>query len=306
MLPTRASSTIGTGAATSTVRASCAACGRIRFGNILRWRAPGRRTSPGAPSQAGGLHRRRGRRGRAARCGRRAPRGTEPLHDRPLRLTPGSWQGRDVHLEGGARRRALGGARRGRSVALVLVRARGSSWPSPIVWGLWELRPELRAVPYLDDSSIHEQMVRFAATRISQGHLPLTSWFPYLGLGSPQFLHYQSLPSMTAGRDRHGRRPRHGVPLVDLPAARPVAARRLLGRPAVRPRPLDRRHAPRRSRRSSPRRRASATRPRPTSGSATACGPSSGRPGRCRSPGASPTGHCRRCAPRCPPSSSSW
>ena len=68
-----------------------------------------------------------------------------------------------------------------------------------IAWGLWELRPELRAVPYLDDSSIHQQMVRFAATRIGQGHLPLTSWFPYLGLGSPQFLHYQSLPSMVAG-----------------------------------------------------------------------------------------------------------
>src|SRR6516162_621972 len=68
-----------------------------------------------------------------------------------------------------------------------------------VVWGLVELRPELTAVPYLDDSSIHQQMVRFASTRISQGHLPLTSWFPYLGLGSPQFLHYQSLPSMTAG-----------------------------------------------------------------------------------------------------------
>ena len=68
-----------------------------------------------------------------------------------------------------------------------------------IGWGLWELRPELRAVPYLDDSSLHEQMVRSAATRISQGHLPLTSWFPYLGLGSPQFLHYQSLPSMMSG-----------------------------------------------------------------------------------------------------------
>ena len=68
-----------------------------------------------------------------------------------------------------------------------------------VVWGLWELRPELRAVPYLDDSSLHEQMVRFAATRIGQGHLPLTSWFPTLGLGSPQFLHYQSLPSMITG-----------------------------------------------------------------------------------------------------------
>jgi hypothetical protein len=68
-----------------------------------------------------------------------------------------------------------------------------------IGWGLWELRPELTAVPYLDDSSIHEQMVRFASTRLSQGHSPLTSWFPYLGLGSPQFLHYQSLPSMISG-----------------------------------------------------------------------------------------------------------
>ena len=54
-------------------------------------------------------------------------------------------------------------------------------------------------MPYLDDSSMHEQMVRFAASRIKEGHLPLTSWFPYLGLGSPQFLHYQSLPAMTAG-----------------------------------------------------------------------------------------------------------
>lgn len=68
-----------------------------------------------------------------------------------------------------------------------------------VAWGLWELRPELRAVPYLDDSSIHQQMVRFASSRVSEGHLPLTSWFPYLGLGSPQYLHYQSLPSMTAG-----------------------------------------------------------------------------------------------------------
>jgi Bacterial membrane protein YfhO len=85
-------------------------------------------------------------------------------------------------------------------------RGRSAAWFGPwilialsLAWGLWELRPELRAVPYLDDSSLHEQMVRSAATRISQGHLPLTSWWPYLGLGSPQFLHYQSLPSMLSG-----------------------------------------------------------------------------------------------------------
>lgn len=54
-------------------------------------------------------------------------------------------------------------------------------------------------MPYLDDSSLHEQMVRSAAARIGAGHLPLTSWWPYLGLGSPQFLHYQSLPSVISG-----------------------------------------------------------------------------------------------------------
>ncbi len=52
---------------------------------------------------------------------------------------------------------------------------------------------------YLDDSSVHEQMVRFATLQLRSGHLPLTSWFPFLGLGSPQFLHYQSLPAMLTG-----------------------------------------------------------------------------------------------------------
>ncbi len=68
-----------------------------------------------------------------------------------------------------------------------------------VAWGLWSWRSELTGVPYLDDSSVHEQMVRFAVRRLQGGHLPLTSWFPYLGLGSPQFLHYQSLPSMLTG-----------------------------------------------------------------------------------------------------------
>jgi len=42
-------------------------------------------------------------------------------------------------------------------------------------------------------------MVRFAAGQIRGGHDPLTAWFPYLGLGSPQFLHYQSTPAMLTG-----------------------------------------------------------------------------------------------------------
>ncbi len=54
-------------------------------------------------------------------------------------------------------------------------------------------------VPYLNDSSMHEQMVRFATSQWRAGHLPLTTWFPFLGEGSPQFLHYQSLPAMITG-----------------------------------------------------------------------------------------------------------
>jgi hypothetical protein len=42
-------------------------------------------------------------------------------------------------------------------------------------------------------------MVRFATTQLSAGHDPLTTWFPYLGLGSPQFLHYQSAPAILTG-----------------------------------------------------------------------------------------------------------
>jgi len=55
-----------------------------------------------------------------------------------------------------------------------------------VVWNLVSLRAETRAVSYLDDSSLHEQMVRFATAQWRGAHLPLTSWFPYLGLGSPQ------------------------------------------------------------------------------------------------------------------------
>jgi hypothetical protein len=68
-----------------------------------------------------------------------------------------------------------------------------------VLWNYWWLRAETLPVATLDDSSVHEQMVRFAASRLRAGHLPQTSWFPYLGLGSPQFLHYQSLPSTITG-----------------------------------------------------------------------------------------------------------
>lgn len=79
---------------------------------------------------------------------------------------------------------------------------RGVAWfvvAAAVGWGLWQWRPALLAVPFLDDNSVHEQMVRFATTRLAAGHSPYTSWFPYLGLGSPQFLHYQGLGATLAG-----------------------------------------------------------------------------------------------------------
>jgi hypothetical protein len=66
-------------------------------------------------------------------------------------------------------------------------------------WNLVSLRALTAGVPYLNDSSLHEQMVRFATAQLRAGHLPLTSWFPFLGEGSPQFLHYQSLPAILTG-----------------------------------------------------------------------------------------------------------
>jgi hypothetical protein len=77
-------------------------------------------------------------------------------------------------------------------------------WPWSIVaaavgWDLANLRALTLGVTYLNDSSLHEQMVRFATAQLRSGHLPLTSWFPFLGEGSPQFLHYQSLPAIVTG-----------------------------------------------------------------------------------------------------------
>lgn len=66
-------------------------------------------------------------------------------------------------------------------------------------WNLVSVRALTDPVAYRNDSSMHEQMVRYATAQLHAGHLPLTSWFPFLGEGSPQFLHYQSLPALVAG-----------------------------------------------------------------------------------------------------------
>lgn len=75
----------------------------------------------------------------------------------------------------------------------------GSAVAATVLWSLWELRETVAAGQYRDDNALHEQMVRFAAVRLRAGHDPLTSWFPYLGLGSPQFLHYQGTPAILTG-----------------------------------------------------------------------------------------------------------
>jgi hypothetical protein len=77
-------------------------------------------------------------------------------------------------------------------------------WPWLLVaaavgWNLLSLRALTVRVAYLNDASLHEQMVRFATAQLRAGHVLLTSWFPFLGEGSPQFLHYQSLPAIVTG-----------------------------------------------------------------------------------------------------------
>lgn len=67
------------------------------------------------------------------------------------------------------------------------------------LWGLWFERASLRDVPYFNDAVLHEQMVRFATNALSHWHLPFTQWYPYLNLGSPQFLHYQGLGATVVG-----------------------------------------------------------------------------------------------------------
>jgi cytochrome c-type biogenesis protein CcmH/NrfG len=63
-----------------------------------------------------------------------------------------------------------------------------------VLFNLVALRAETSEVPNLNDGSLHIAMMQVALHDIGQGQLPLGGWFPDLGLGSAQFLHYQSLP----------------------------------------------------------------------------------------------------------------
>jgi len=66
-----------------------------------------------------------------------------------------------------------------------------------VAFGLIVLWPERQEVWFLNDASVHRSMVRWAADRIRDGHLPLDGWYPYLSMGASRFHHYQSLPHIT-------------------------------------------------------------------------------------------------------------
>jgi hypothetical protein len=69
----------------------------------------------------------------------------------------------------------------------------------PVVFNLIVLRAELEPAQNLNDSAVHLQMVRWAQDRIEHGQVPLDGWYPYFGLGSPRFHHYQVLPHILTG-----------------------------------------------------------------------------------------------------------
>jgi hypothetical protein len=68
-----------------------------------------------------------------------------------------------------------------------------------VLFGLWVLRAERLVVVYPNDSAVHLQMVALAQHLLSAGQFPLDRWYPYLSLGSPYFVQYQSVSAIITG-----------------------------------------------------------------------------------------------------------
>ncbi|HEY5111014.1 MAG TPA: hypothetical protein VII67_01655 [Acidimicrobiales bacterium] len=68
-----------------------------------------------------------------------------------------------------------------------------------VVYNLWELRAERLVVAYPNDSSLHYQMLSVAHHLLAEGQFPLDHWYPYLSLGSPFFVQYQSASAILGG-----------------------------------------------------------------------------------------------------------
>jgi hypothetical protein len=68
-----------------------------------------------------------------------------------------------------------------------------------VVFNLWILRSQRLPVAYPNDLAFHAKMVWTAAHDIRALQLPLSHWFPYLSLGSPLFVQYQSASAVLTG-----------------------------------------------------------------------------------------------------------
>jgi hypothetical protein len=68
-----------------------------------------------------------------------------------------------------------------------------------IAFSLWVVRAERLVVAYPNDSAVHLQMVTYAQHILSTGFFPLDRWYPYLSLGSPYFVQYQSFSAILTG-----------------------------------------------------------------------------------------------------------
>lgn len=68
-----------------------------------------------------------------------------------------------------------------------------------VAFNLVVLRSELTAVQTPNDLGMHLSMIRWASHRLADGHLPFDGWYPYLGLGSPQFSQYPTLAHVVTG-----------------------------------------------------------------------------------------------------------
>jgi Family of unknown function (DUF6541) len=63
-----------------------------------------------------------------------------------------------------------------------------------VVFCLVTLRAERVVLPQANDGALHLSMIDWAEMRMDSGHLPLDGWYPNVGLGTPQFHRYQTLP----------------------------------------------------------------------------------------------------------------
>jgi hypothetical protein len=68
-----------------------------------------------------------------------------------------------------------------------------------VAYNLWVLRAQALTVEYPNDMSVHLQMITIAKDLLSTGKFPMGQWYPYLSLGSPFFVQYQSFSAILTG-----------------------------------------------------------------------------------------------------------